>query len=364
MSVLHFSRCVFGICAAVAILAGCRGTGASPAPPAPLQQSDAQSPFGELFAGAIDAAKSGAARGGWVNVQPDRGRSWMSPAAGAKALLYVSNYTENSVSVYSYPQGKLVGTLTGFAAPDGICADKKGNVWIVNNAATPSGEDAVEYKHGGKNPIATLKIGSGYAVSCSVDPITGNLATTVLETYGSGQGYVAIFTHAKGTPTYYIDSQMFAVYFCGYDNKGNLYVDGTAGGPSGPFRFAELPKGKKKFKDITLKGGSIVFPGTIRWDGKRVAVGDQVYQGGYPETSAIYQTTGAGGKIVGVTELSGSSDVEGFWIDGKTVVGTDECQNGCTTYSSVGFYKYPVGGKRTKTIKKVGEWPIGVAVSR
>jgi hypothetical protein len=349
MSVLHFSRRAFGVCAAVALLAGCRGS---------------ESPLGGRSAETAIAETSGAARGGSVKMYPNRGRSWMSPDAATKDLLYISNYTENSVSVYSYPQGQLVGTLTGFAAPDGICVDKKGDVWIVNNAATGSGEDAVEYKHGGKNPIATLKIGSGYAVSCSVDPITGNLATTVLESYGSGQGYVAIFAHAKGTPTYYSDSEMFAVYFCGYDDKGNLYVDGTAGGPSGPFRFAELPKGKKKFKNISLKGGSIVFPGTIRWDGKHVAVGDQVYQGAYPETSAIYQTTGAGGKIVGVTELNDSSDVQGFWIDGKTVIGTNECQNGCTKFSTVGFYKYPAGGKPMKTIKEAGDWPIGAAVSR
>jgi hypothetical protein len=95
----------------------------------------------------VDTDMSGAAHTGVVTMHPDRGRSWMAPGAG---------------------------TLTGFHQPDGACSDKKGDVWIVNNEASPSGESAVEYKHGGKKPIAILETGPGYAVSCSVDPTTGN----------------------------------------------------------------------------------------------------------------------------------------------------------------------------------------------
>jgi hypothetical protein len=287
----------------------------------------------------------------------------MAPGAATQDLLYISNYNTETVVVYSYPQGKLVGTLTGFAQPDGACSDEKGDVWIVNNAGTQSGEDVVEYKHGGKKPIATLKIGAGYAISCSVDPTTGNLAATVLQSYGNGQGYVAIFAHAQGSPQDYTDPQMFAVYFCGYDNKGNLYVDGTQDMPSGAFQFAELSKGKKTFTNITLKGGTIYFPGNVQWDGKYVAVGDQEYQD-YPETSAIYQTTGAGGQIVGLTSLTGSSDIGGFWIEGKTVIGPDTCQNGCTLGSSAGFYNYPAGGKPTKVLTTGFDSPAGATVSQ
>lgn len=124
------------------------------------------------------------------------------------------------------------------------------------------------------------------------------------------------------------------------------------------FQFAELPKGKKTLTNITLKGATINLPGTIQWDGKYVAVGDQEYEGKYPHTSAIYQTTGAGGKIVGVTPLTGSGDVEEYWIDGKTVAGPDVFLN------DVGFYKYPAGGKPAKTLKNDGfGGPHGGAIS-
>ena len=138
----------------------------------------------------------------------------------------------------------------------------------------------------------------------------------------------------------YFDSKIIAMFRCGYDPKGNLYVDGQPDDYSIGFQFAELPKEKKNFVDITLKGGKINFPGQVQWDGKYVAVGDQDAQAsGSPETSAIYQTTGAGGKIVGKTALKGSIDISGFYIQGNTVVGADSLGTPKGGYAL--FYKYP-----------------------
>ncbi len=149
----------------------------------------------------------------------------------------------------------------------------------------------------------------------------------------------------------YFDSKIVAMFKCGYDPKGNLYVDGQPDDSSIGFQFAELPKGKKNFIDITLKGGTINFPGQIQWDGKHVAVGGQDAQGsGSPETSAIYQTTGARAKIVGKTPLKDSYDVGGFYIQGQNVVAADSLAISKGGYAL--FYKYPTGGKPTKTISK------------
>jgi hypothetical protein len=43
------------------------------------------------------------------------GASWMNPDANTGALLYASDSAANVVKVFSYPRGKLVGTLTGFS---------------------------------------------------------------------------------------------------------------------------------------------------------------------------------------------------------------------------------------------------------
>jgi hypothetical protein len=253
MRISDFGRYGLGFCGAVAILGGC-GSGAQSrlAPSAPFQQ------------GLVNMDKSGAAQTGVVALHPDRGPSWMAPGAAAHELLYISNLNGENVLVYSYPQHKLVGTLTGFDQPDGVCSDKKGDVWIVNNGTA---KDVVEYGHGGTKPIATLNESAELLVGCSVDPTTGNLAVTNASTYLDGRGSVAIFTHAKGTPTLYTDPKMYYVYFCGYDDKGNLYIDGFPYGSYG-FRFAELPKGKKTFTNITLTGGTIKYAGNVRWDGK------------------------------------------------------------------------------------------------
>lgn len=357
MRISRFGSYALGICVAVAMFAGCGGGAQSQlAPLAPLQQSSAQSRLGQLSQ--VRAGTTGAAQTGVVEVHPDHGPSWMAPGAATQDLLYISNYNASTVVVYSYPQDKLVGTLTGFHGPDGLCVDKKGDVWIVNNDATHSGEDVVEYKHGGKKPIAILEIGDGYAISCSIDPTTGNLAATVLDTYSGASGYLAVFAHAEGNPTYYTDPKISAYYFCGYDNKGNLYVDGAYSGV--PFQFAELPKGKKTFTNITLKGATIHFPGDVQWDSKYVTVADQECMGEYPYSTCIYQTTGAGGKIVGNTPLTGSGDIINLWIDGNTVVGP----NTTGTYENeVLFYKYPAGGKPTKTLKNGFDYPTGAAVS-
>ncbi len=350
-----------GTSAVIAVLAAC-GRGSQP----PLAsfgtlQGAARSGFAQPSAGQVNT--SGSTTSVTQAQHPDRSAPWMSPGAKSKDLLYVSSFQNDSVIVYSYPQGALVGTLTGFAEPDGVCTDKKGNVWIVNNEDV-GGEDAVEYKHGGTSPIATVAEPGEILVGCSVDPTTGNLAVTNIETYGSGAGSVAIFAHAKGDAKLYTVPKMSSPYWCGYDNNGNLFVDGRDA--SEQTRFAELPKGKTTFTNILLKGPSIIFPGDVVWDGKYVAIGDQQYQrvGSPPEyDSAIFQTTGAGGKIVHTTVLKDTNDVVGFWIQGNTVIAADKSPYSYSAPDNVAFFKYPGGGAASKLLKKGLDQPYGVALS-
>jgi hypothetical protein len=286
------------------------------------------------------------------------GTGWLSPAAKSGALLYVSDWNANVVDVYSYPSLKPAGQLTDdMLNPDGLCTDAKGDVFVVNN--TPNAYDVLEFAHGGTTPIQTLGNPGQVGVGCSVDPVTGNLAVTNVEALYSGRGSVSIYIKATGTPTMYSDPDMASVYFCGYDDKGNLYLDGFSGGPSeGSFQFAELPKGKSTFKAIALKAATIHFPGGILWDGKYVDVADQIYsQNGSVLTSAVYRTTGAGAKVVSKEILAGSDDVSSYAIDGSTLIGTNYDD------ATAGFWKYPKGGKPTDELDGF-EYPIGVAISK
>jgi len=277
------------------------------------------------------------------------GRSWMAPDAKSKNLLYVTDQNANDVYVFSYPQLKREGTLTGFDSPESECVDSHGDVFIANDEAT----DIVEYAHGGTSPIATLQDPGFYPSDCSIDPTTGNLAVANIINTSFGQGNIAIYKDAKGSPSaYYRGANVYSVYSCGYDNKGNLYIDGENNGSSS-FEFAELSSGAKKFTDVTLNQ-AIGVAGGVQWDGKYVAVGDQY--------ADIYQFSiqGTEGTKVGTTPLNGGGRDLEFWIQGPKVVVPyyDESSSA----GGVGIWHYPAGGSPTRRAKGF-EWPVGAAVS-
>jgi hypothetical protein len=310
--ILDFSRYALSSCVAAAMLAGCGGSQPPIATPGAMQQTAERA-------------------------EPDS--SWMATDAASQDLLYVSDI--RWVDVYSYPEGKLEGVLRHFYIAQGMCVDQKGNVFI-----TDEGYNKVyEYAHGGTKRLRVLE-GSGGPEGCSIDPTTGNLATS-----GIDHGDVAIYKGARGGPTIYKNSSFSEYFWCGYDDKGNLFVDGQ--GPTNAFEFAELPKGSSRLKSITLNQ-SMGFPGGVQWDGKHVAVGSY-----YPPPSGrplIYQfaISGSAGTKVGTTHLGGLGsvdDVKQFWIQGGTVVAANGGA-GDGKHGAAVFYQYPAGGKPIKRITK------------
>jgi hypothetical protein len=274
--------------------------------------------------------------------------SWMSPEAKHSKLLYVSSVLSNDVYAYAYSTQKLVGTLTGFKTPYGLCVDKAANVWIVNDGAS----QIVEYAHGGTVPIATLSDPGEYPEGCSVDPVTGNLAVTNFYS-GKGGGSVSIYAGAQGTPQLYSDPAIVNYRFCGYDAKGNLFVDGANG--SSAFALAELPKGSGTFTNISI-GQKIGWPGGVQWDGKYIAVGDT-------DTATIYRIDAAG-QVKGSLQLGGADYVNQFWIQssaGKTGRRSASAIAPSQDGGAVEYYKYPAGGSPLTSIP-VSE-PFGATVS-
>lgn len=273
--------------------------------------------------------------------------SWMAPDAKSMDLLYVSDLNNGDVNVYSYPRGRLEGTLTGFSAPHYECVDKAGNVFIANGGK----KQLVEYAHGGTSPIKIYRE-PGFTHGCAIDPTTGNLAV-LHDPPTSGPGGFSIYTHAKGKPAEYTTPNVFRVYFIGYDNQGNLFVDGTDMHVA--FEFAELPAGSKTANAVTLNQ-SIVLPGAIQWDGQYLAVGDQVSISG-PSKIYEFSISGSSGTLAGTTSLTNSCDVLQFWIDQKRVVASNVCS------PNVMYFNYPGGGSATKMIGKSLSEPVGVTIS-
>jgi hypothetical protein len=273
-------------------------------------------------------------------------------------LLYVSTTETEDVTFFTYPAGKLVGTIRGFGNPHGLCVDKSGNVFITNF----DGADVLEYPHGSTIPKRNIKDTGHGPYDCSVDPTSGNLAVA---NYCSGNpsgsagcsegsaAAVTIFDKAKGQPRAFTNPAFEHFLFCAYDGSGNLFVDGYGASGYSLFEFGEIPRGGKTLKRITLDQ-TIENPGGIQWDGEHIAVGDS-------RTGIIYQFTvkGNAGKETGSTSLTGGEGTYQFWIDGDTVIAADYIYS----YGNViGLWNYPDGGDPKQEISGYPD-PYGITLS-
>lgn len=310
---------------------------------------------------ALAAASSGC---GGSAMTPRAGQSFANASrmafnAASKDLLYVSDQGSNMVYVYSYPVGKLVDTLTTLWQPAGICVDRDQNVWIVeSNFST-----LVEFAHGAKTALRRIVVPqASYLFGCSVDATTGDLAVTDLGG-AFASGAVLVFANAAGKPKIHQNANLQTVYFCGYDDKGNLFVDGLDF--KGNFALVKLAHGGG-MTSMSLDR-PVAFPGGIEWDGKYLAIGDREYQGGHH--SAIYEVsaTRSAGRVVAITPLDGSCDVLQFSIpklgngtsnpQGDRLVAPDVCKG------NAGVYKYPSGGAPLRTLGSFS-YPVAAALSK
>ena len=321
---------VCSIAMSAALLASCGGSGLAPAP--------ATAPGGSA--------------------------SWMrAGVTGSRALLYVSDAATNDVYVYDYGSGTPVGKLTGFHGPSGQCVDANGDVYIANFR----GRNVVEYAHGGSDPIKTLAT-AGYPIGCSVSP-SGDLAVTNFYSK-TGAGSVQIFKNARGTPAKYTDpSACYYMWPAGYDNAGNLFVEGETTTTS----LCWLPAGGSAMNATTFDQG-INFPGSVMWDGKFLTLSDQAY-GGYQ--TAVYQVVSSRNgalREVGLTTLadrcqSQYADVAQPFVagdvntpvnrrQGKTILGGNAWCG-----KRLAFWAYPGGGNPTASLAAAPAQPAGASVS-
>jgi hypothetical protein len=310
-----------------------------------------------LCAGGVFAMLTGC--GGWqsstwaapqspaVPAGAERSRAWMAPEAKGRDLLYVSLF---AVDVYSYPRGVLLGSL-GING-NYLCSDKFGNVFIP----VESGLNQVfVYAHGASTPKVILYAPS-FVSDCSVDPSSESLAVT-----GSYTGGIMVFPYNRDRGSWsfsklYIDPKIFLIEFCAYDDKGNLFVDGT-GGTSDTFKLAELPKGSKTFTTITLDQ-NIHAGSSMQWDGKYLAIADRGV--GSSTSATIYRFTinGSSGTKVSTTTLNRSYGNAQFWIQGGTVIGPLSYDS----VRSIGFWRFSAGGSPIKSLSS-NRAPTGETVS-
>lgn len=264
---------------------------------------------------------------------------------GSRDLLYISS--PEHAYVYSYPNPKEIQMLQGVDDDGGgDCVDAAGNVYVT------LGTDVAVYAHGSTKSMKTLG-GLRAAEGCNINLANGDLAVADLGN-GTGAG-LYVYKNAKGKPTAYTNPAFSAYWFCGYDAKGNLFVDGRS--YSGGFVLAELPVGGTKLESVAVTQ-KFDWPGGIQWDGKYVVVGDA-------ERPVLYRfdVTNLKASLQGTVNLGKPAWNEySFFLYKGQVIVPNACR-GCKWGSDVLFFKYPEGGKYTKIIAKPLEGPLGVVIS-
>jgi len=261
------------------------------------------------------------------------GGSWMLPEATGEDLIYAVVGCDFSTCVFSYPDGRLVGTLpiTGL----GICSDSQGNVFIAGDS------EVTEYAHGGTSPIATLSVPGTEAHSCAFDPSTNNLAVL----YDGSGANVAIYPNEGGAPALY--GSPVGGWSCGYDDAGNLFVDGYSNSGYG---FAELPSGSSSFTSISISQ-SVGTPGEVQSDGNYITYEDR--ESGDVKVSQL-SISGSAATIVGTTKLKLHSTATASWIFGNRIIVPHPARRHLRGYTNqISYFKYPEGGAPLKTIKNI-----------
>ncbi len=256
---------------------------------------------------------------------------------------YIINDYGTYAGIFDYPKSdKEIGQINdvgGQGCTNVLYGYGKKFFWIVAGA-----NQITEYKVL-KTVVRSLSVSTGSPSSCAMDA-SGDLAVGIL--YGSGGGDIVIFKNARGSGTV-ISTPLVKEYFCGYDTNGNLFFDGFNDGYN--FELVELPKGSTKPEAITTSN-TVEFPGSVQWDGKYMAVTDQI-------ANAIYRYTIKGTKatLKGTVALSGSSDCAQNWI----ATGLVFCADAGNEDGEV--FNYPAGGSPVADFSGSFDLPLGTVAA-
>lgn len=250
----------------------------------------------------------------------------------SQPLLYVAERT-GLVEIVSYPAGERVASiyLGPYSPPSGECSTQSGNVWITN------GTSIDEYAPSRKRPIAR-KGANETLTGCSVDPKTNDLAAA------GDKGHLFIWHSGGGEPTTYTTKPYYTLEYCGYGDRGNLFIDGVETYNRSVAVF-ELPRGSNKLDRLSLDR-KIRGAGQVQWDGKYVAI----QNGDSPHDIYQVKISGYTGTVVNTISFNGlRKHVASSWILGATVLVPFGIRG--RFVNAIGVFNYPAGGNPISILK-------------
>lgn len=258
---------------------------------------------------------------------------------------YIINDYGSYASVFNYPKSnKQIATVTnvgGQGCTNVLNGYGKNIVWII------AGADQISEYSAPNTLVKSLSVNAdSFPSSCAMNT-DGDLAVGILA--GPNTGSMVVFKKAKGSGTI-IKTPLVQEFFDGYDDKGNLFFDGY--NENYEFQLAEIPKGGKMGQPITISN-TILFPGSVQWDGKYLTVFDQLANNMYR-----YTIKGTKAKLHDTIPFTGVSDCAQTWIAGDVVycgdAGTDDGE----------VLNYPAGGSPIAVFTGNFDLPLGTVATQ
>jgi hypothetical protein len=355
---------------ALALLAGCSGGGAGvPA---------ASSTFSQQSAGAqrISADRgvsetSSVLRPGVPELHSNLpAAAFVSNEINAKggASIVVSDASDNVVDIFN-TAGVQTAQLTGFSEPQGLALDMAGNLYVADT----NNSRIQVYAPGFKGAPRTIGDSGEFPAGVAIDG-KGNLGVANILTTSDGSGSVSFFNKGGTLLTTLTNANFTKVLFDAFDDKGNLYIDGT--NASGAFVAGEVVGGVSgKAITILTTGNSVGFPGGIAISSThKIAIDDQQNVTIFTYDAPV---KGSLGMPITTTPLTGAGDPISFAFTrtNRHVWVADAAREGSTAFargkppkilvSSADKYRYPKGGSTSKDILfEHGAQPDGIVLAR
>ncbi|MGB7014795.1 MAG: NHL repeat-containing protein [Candidatus Cybelea sp.] len=343
---------------ALALLAGCSGGSAgAPAASSAFSQQSAGAQSSSVLRPGVPALHSNAPATAFVS-------SEINAKGGASII--VSDSSDNVVDIFNAAR-RQTAQLTGFSQPQGLALDTAGNLYVAD---TGNGRIQV-YAAGFKGTPTTINDPGESPASIAVDS-NGNLGVANILTTSGGSGSVSFF-NKSGTLLSTLSSANFAkVFFDAFDDKGNLYIDGT--NPSGAFVAGEVVGGVSgNAITVLTTGNSVGFPGGIAISSKgKIALDDQKNLTIFTYDAPV---NGSLGMPIAMTPLTGAGDPISFaftrtnkniWVadaaGGLPIASAPVPDR--VLVSSADKYRYPKGSALRKDILfKHGAQPDGIVLT-
>jgi hypothetical protein len=273
---------------------------------------------------------------------------YIAPVAPSKHdVLWVLSLQNEGLGDYlvafSWPQVKRVAALGPLGLLLGICADEKGDVFVMSRL--PNAVREYAYAAGRIQRIRTLALPHGKPIDCAVDPITGDLAVSTLAGRHGGQG-VDVYNNARGRPVSYKAPNVALYESVTYDQRDDLFVNGHEISPDEP-KLLELAAGATAFTNVALERKIEKTITQLQWIDDRLAISTY-------DDNVIYRAaiSAAKAKIIGKTLVCYS--IENLILD-------DEVLALCGSTLSV--YNYPAGRKPVRRYDLGAFAPMGFVVS-